>query len=101
MLQARPHAIHFKRILDFGEGQLHFPCAFLNILGHRLNLHEWEQTMRLDGALEREPGLGGDPSSDIETWSMDVAWVAYLANPVRAAKMTGTRIQPASLCKRA
>jgi hypothetical protein len=21
MLQARPHAIHFKRILDFGEGQ--------------------------------------------------------------------------------
>ena len=22
MLQARPHAIHFKRILDFGEGQL-------------------------------------------------------------------------------
>jgi hypothetical protein len=22
MLQARPHAIHFKRILDFGEGQV-------------------------------------------------------------------------------
>jgi hypothetical protein len=21
MLQARPHAVHFKRILDFGEGQ--------------------------------------------------------------------------------
>jgi hypothetical protein len=21
MLQARPHVIHFKRILDFGEGQ--------------------------------------------------------------------------------
>jgi len=23
MLQARPHAIHFKRILNFGEGQGH------------------------------------------------------------------------------
>jgi hypothetical protein len=22
MLQARPHAIHFQRILDFGEGQV-------------------------------------------------------------------------------
>jgi hypothetical protein len=32
MLQARPHAIHFKRILDFGEGQVFgfangFSCA--------------------------------------------------------------------------
>jgi hypothetical protein len=29
MLQARPHAIHFKRILDFGEGQDAF-----NIVNH-------------------------------------------------------------------
>jgi|HubBroStandDraft_3_1064219.scaffolds.fasta_scaffold101638_2 hypothetical protein len=29
MLQARPHAIHFKRILDFGEGHPELPDALL------------------------------------------------------------------------
>jgi hypothetical protein len=28
MLQARPHALHFKRILDFGEGQRLHPSFF-------------------------------------------------------------------------
>jgi hypothetical protein len=53
MLQARPHAIHFKRIQDFGEGQLVVlsnPSQSV-ILGHAVA--EWA-TMLDDMILNRK-----------------------------------------------
>jgi hypothetical protein len=35
MLQARPHAVHFKRILDFGEGQDGIENKFCGRDAHR------------------------------------------------------------------
>ncbi len=49
MLQARPHAIHFKRILDFGEGQPNgiVPKERLEVLVDELD-GEQRKSVRLD-----------------------------------------------------
>jgi len=60
MLRARPHAIHFKRILDFGEGQVETSAThryqLTHVFGAQLAL-QWHQFSDvLVDALPRDSG---------------------------------------------
>ena len=55
MLQARPHAIHFKRILDFGEGQpLNRSNSVLIVAPHPRSATTNSQKARLLVSLDLE-----------------------------------------------